>query len=229
MLVATLSAPGGNITRVHLTSWHVNLVTAHYDLNAISFDTIAAHFFLPVEEGSEAVLVVHIIHHNDAVCILVKLLPNESIIIIAGQVKEVDRDRLSFDCQFFHSIIYTDSGNVALDESTLAIALDQATLAHLLVSHRCDFETNLIRRRHVSVIACWHFSLGLGASASSGTTVDICGASPGVIGLLGGIASFFLASFLLSILFDAPNQVRLLETVVFFHTKGVQNVLKLLD
>ena len=46
---------------------------------------------------------------------------------------------------------------------------------------------------------------------------------------LGGILSRLLSSFLLLVFLDAPDQVSLLEAVIFFHTKGVKDVLKLFD
>ena len=112
----------------------------------------------------ETVPIVAIVDHHDPVRILVKLLPDQPILIVPRQVKEVDRDRLVLDRQLFDAVIDADSGNVALDEAALAVALDEAALADLGVAHRRNLEADLVGCGHVGEVTRRWLHIGRGLS-----------------------------------------------------------------
>ena len=56
---------------------------ADNDLDAALVDAKAAHLFLPVDERSEAIFVVHVVDHDDTVGVLVELLTYKAVVIIA--------------------------------------------------------------------------------------------------------------------------------------------------
>lgn len=167
MLIASLVAPLLHVVGIDFTPRHIDLITADYDFDSVRFHAEAAHFFLPVDERCEAVLVVYVVYHDDSIGVFVKLLPNQTVIIVTTQVEEVYRDRLPLDCQLLDAIVYTDCRDVALDESTLAVALNEAAFADFLVANGRDFEADLIDSRHVSEVACRHLSCILSTRSSA--------------------------------------------------------------
>ena len=167
MLVASLIAPLLHVVGINFTPRHIDLISADYDFDSIRFYAESAHFFLPVDERSEAILVVHIVDHDDSIRVFVKLLSDQTVIIVATQVEEVYRDRLPLNCQFLDAIVHTDCRDVALDESTLAVALDEAAFADFLVANGRDFEADLIDSWHVSEVAGRHLSCVLSTRCST--------------------------------------------------------------
>ena len=161
VLVASFVAPSLHIARVDLAPGHIDFVAAHNDLDSVRFNAVAAHFFLPVDEGRETVLVVHVVDHDDSVCVLVELLPNQPVVIVPRQIEEVYRDGLVFDRELFDAVVNSNRRNVALYEASFAVALDKAALANFLVSNRGYLEANLIRRRHVSKVTRGRFRCSL--------------------------------------------------------------------
>ena len=153
MLESTLLAPLGHVSWVDLTARLVTLVATDDYLDPGHVDAETTHFLLPVDQRRKAIPIVNIVHHDNPVCILIELLPNQPVVIIATQIKEVNRNRLLLNCQLLNAIIDTNSGNVSFDETTLAVALDQAGLTNFTVAYRGYFETNLVDSRHVSEVA----------------------------------------------------------------------------
>ena len=108
MLVTSLVAPLLNIVGVDFAPGHIDLISADDDLDSVRFNAVAAHLFLPMDEGCEAVFVVHVVDHDDSIGVLVELLPNQAVIVVPAQVKEVDRDRLALNCQLLDAIVNAD-------------------------------------------------------------------------------------------------------------------------
>ena len=53
----------------------------------------------------------------------------------ATEVEEIDGDFIAGDIDFFDTVVYADGGDVLLDESTFAVALDDTGLAGFFVSN----------------------------------------------------------------------------------------------
>ena len=76
-------APLGHVSGIDLASRLVTLVTADDDLNSVHVHAKSAHLFLPVHQRLETVPIVHIVNHDDAICILVELLSDQPVVIVA--------------------------------------------------------------------------------------------------------------------------------------------------
>lgn len=130
VLVTSFGAPLSNISRVHFSSRCVTFVSTNDDFDSIDVDTISTHLFLPVDQGLETVFVINIIDHDNAICIFIEILANQSIFIITRKVEKVDRYRLVFHSQFFHTIVHTNGGDVPFHETAFTVALDKTTFTN---------------------------------------------------------------------------------------------------
>jgi len=101
---------------------------------------------------TETVSVVDIVNHDHTSCVLVEFSPNQLIIFISRQVKEVYANILTLKLQLFYTVVDSDCRDVSLNETALAVPLDEAGFTNFRIADGCNFEKNVRRRRGESEI-----------------------------------------------------------------------------
>lgn len=64
-----------------------------------------------------------------------KIIADFLVVGAATEVEEIDGDFIAGDIDFFDTVVYADGGDVLLDESAFAVALDDTGLAGFFVSN----------------------------------------------------------------------------------------------
>jgi hypothetical protein len=113
------------------------------------------HFILPMHERIERVSIVQIEDHQAATSICIKFLPNQLVVFVPRHIEKVDGNCLSFDLEFFDTVIDSNCLNVAFYELFLAIAFNQAAFSNFGISYTNNLESNLLGGRLARVCTRW--------------------------------------------------------------------------